>query len=206
MNGIEIQIENDKKNQSDLHSELAYRGIRWIANRSTVRGMQTGIEIFLDRSYVVDSLAIGDLQLRFWDNYIYNTTESLQLYKSHPIDDFVFIFESKVSRADFLSTFTQNGNLHDNRLEPIGNLHWVVTPKDMIKSEEVPDFWGLLEASGSGLREVKKPKFQKTELSAIHKIAYLLLRYKHKYGYPENLERLKCPDCSKKTGEIINLL
>ena len=198
---VDIQIKREAKNQTELHSELAHRAIRWIANRSTGRGMQTGIEIPIDSGYVVDALAIGDLQLRIFESYFINNLETLKEYKEHPKDDYVFIFESKVSKADFNNTFKQNGNAHDNRLKPIANLHWIVIPKGLATIDEVPEFWGLLEASGQGLREIKRPRFCKMELNEIYRIGYTLLRYKFRWGYPENLERLICPDCaSRRSG------
>lgn len=185
---VVIQIKREAKNQTELHSELAHRAIRWIVNRSTGRGMQTGIEIPITLGYVVDALAIGDLQMRF-DSYFKGN-------EGHPIEDYIFLFEAKTSKTDFNNTFRQNGNTHDNRLKPIANLHWIVTPKNLVNIDEVPEFWGLLEASGQGLREIKRPRFCKMELNEIYRIGYTLLRYKFRWGYPENLERLICPDCA----------
>jgi hypothetical protein len=186
----QIQIKNDCKNQSDLHSELSHRAIRWISNKATKRGLNTGIEIPIDKGYVVDALAIGDWQLRFDEEHGSNIKR---------IDDLVFVFESKVSRSDYLKTFTLNGNNHDNRLSLVGSFHWIVAPMGLIQPEEVPVNWGLLEAKDRSLSETKKPPFFIITEHQLYKTAYLLQRYKYKYGYPENLERLGCPECSRET-------
>jgi len=185
----DIQVMNDKKNQSNLHAELSHRAIRWINNKATQRGLRTGVEIWIDKKYTVDGLAIGDWQLRYDEYYGSNIKR---------VDDLVFIFEAKVSRPDFLKTFKENGNSHDNRLSPIGNFHWIIAPMGLLSPEEIPTFWGLLEAKGRSVFETKKPIYQTISLERLHAIGYWLLRQLYKYGYPENLERLKCPEC---TGE-----
>ena len=176
-----------------LHNELSYRAIRWISNKSTQRGMHTGIEIAIADNYVVDAIAIGDIQNRFCREYNVHSYYD----KNARIDDMVFIFESKVSISDFNHTFKENNNSHDNRLKPVANFHWIVAPKGLLKIEFIPSFWGLLEGSGAGLKEIKKPQFQPIEnINEVYRLSYYVNRYMWKWGYPDNLAKLKCPTCS----------
>ena len=89
---------------------------------------------------------------------------------------YVCVFEVKVSRADFLNTFNGKDTTHAKaRMEPVGTAHWVVADKGVCKSEELPDFWGLLTPYGAGLTELKMPKLNVLTDSSIHAIAFDML-------------------------------
>jgi len=70
------------------------------------------------------------------------------------------LFEVKVSRHDFLSTFGSEYGKQGNRHVPIAHLHWCVVPRGVVKAQELPAFWGLLESWGDGLRERRAPELQ----------------------------------------------
>lgn len=65
--------------------------------------------------------------------------------------------EVKVSRADFLNEMKQ-----PEKSQPVFqycNRWWLACPKDMVKPEELPPTWGMLELCGDTLRQkVKAPK------------------------------------------------
>lgn len=65
--------------------------------------------------------------------------------------------EVKVSRADFLNEMKQ-----PEKSQPVFqfcNRWWLACPKDMVKPEELPPTWGLLELCAGALRQkVKAPK------------------------------------------------
>ena len=127
---------------SDKHNELADKSLKWLGARTTKRGMRGATEVYLGHHYVADAVAM----CRFADRYA---------RRYHVSSDAVCIFEVKVSRADFLSTFGPKSD--GSRLVPRGTLHWIVAPKDLISVEELPPFWGLLCPSVSGLAERSRP-------------------------------------------------
>lgn len=64
------------------------------------------------------------------------------------------IFEAKVTRADFRTTFV---DATSNRHEPMANVHIVVAPKGLLHPTEVPSFWGLLIPNGKRTLLLKPP-------------------------------------------------
>lgn len=206
---VEFCLEEDwrsRKNQSRLHEELSFRALIWLANRATARGIMGSTEMWLKPGYSADAVAMGALQLKHEEMFLAPYFETGADYKrfrwnrEHEAnqtggDDWIFIFETKVSRADFLKTFVKN-NRGANRLESIGHFHFIVTPKDMVTKEEVPEFWGLLEASGRGMSLKRLPLFTEPNISAVE-VGYLLLRYGNKWGNRTH-DITHCPDCFKK--------
>lgn len=158
-----------RKNQSPDHEDLGHRSLVWLAQMSTNKGFRGDVEVPLNPrevgpAYVADAVAQLNFQSRFRDRYG---------IPKGPLDLFSCIFEVKVSRSDFRKTFCTEGS--SRLLAPAGNFHWVVTTPDLVKAEEVPSFWGLLEESHGGLHEVKKPSFQ--SIQHHEKIAYSILWY-----------------------------
>lgn len=192
-----------KKNQSPEHQDLCKRCLVWLANKVTQRGLQGRNELRLADGYVVDAIAIASLQSRFYEQVlnlrpIYGTAgkplsaADQERLNTWPENEFVFIFEAKASRSDFLSTFG-NSSKHENRMTPIGNFHYVVARKGVCTIDEVPEFWGLLMASGVGLRILKQPKYLACSKATLHGIAYSIL-----WKRTERLHDIKyCPDCHK---------
>lgn len=162
---------NGPKNQSKEHAELATRSLRWLASRSTGRGIVGATEIEVMQGYIADAVALAGFQLRFLERYTINS-EAIR----PRIQEFACVFEVKVSVPDFNSTFGTTDK-HANRHKPVGSLHWCVTPKNMVAPSLLPEFWGLLEASGQGLREVRMPRACVVSRPTIHKIAYQILWY-----------------------------
>lgn len=156
---------------SEKHKELALMGLTWLRNKVTLRGMRGTTEVGLDRGYVADAVAMCSLQGRFFKSYCEQSGRYTELrpYQNY----FVCVFEAKATRSDFLSTFGK-GN-RQNRHKPAGSLHWCVTPRKLIESDELPDFWGLLEECGPGLREVKRPIINVLNKSEMDDMAHKLL-------------------------------
>lgn len=69
------------------------------------------------------------------------------------------LIECKTSRADFRADAKK---LHHRADLGIGSLRWYLTPRDLVKPDEVPEGWGLLEyrkskhQRGYYIKEVKK--------------------------------------------------
>lgn len=64
------------------------------------------------------------------------------------------LIECKASRPDFLS---DKKKLHRDSDKSMGNIRYYLTPKGLVKREEVPPYWGLLYYDGRGIKEVKRP-------------------------------------------------
>lgn len=190
------------RNQSDTHFELSARSLRWLGARSTRRGVLGNTEVFLEPQYVADALGICGLQDRYFGRYLHFSGLCAKHIRSdghgNPIvcgdvdNELACVFEVKVSRSDFLSTF-RRGSRRENRLRPVGSLHWCVTPRNLVSPDELPDFWGLLESSGSGLREVRLPVLHILPDPQLYLLAYRLLKCQYR---PQSAMRIPtCPSC-----------
>jgi hypothetical protein len=153
------------------HDELKVMALTWLRNKVTGKGLRGTTEVQLADGYVADAVALCSLQNRFFQQY---TACGCPVADRFDVNYFACIFEAKASRGDFLSTFN-NSNKHQNRHKPVGNLHWCVTPSGLVKADELPEFWGLLESRGSGLREIKQPKLNVIAEPAFDAIAHKLL-------------------------------
>lgn len=131
---------------TNKHIILADYTLTWIINRATRKGIRGAREVAIPGFYVADVLCLCSLQNRFFESYT--------SYAKCNLNYFACIFQIKVSRSDYWKDFSPKGN----HAMP-GNLHWCVIPKNLIKSSELPDGWGLLVESGNGLSELKKASF-----------------------------------------------
>lgn len=158
--------------QSDLHRDLSEHALIWLESKATGRGIRGCVEMIISNGYIVDAGAVCGLTM---------ANEKLFLGESNrdalkkDADDYSFVFESKVSRADFMNTF-KNGNHGGDRMAPVANFHFIVTPFGLVSENEVPEFWGLLEQRGCGLSIKKFPVFIETEIELLYKFSYLLMR------------------------------
>lgn len=191
---------------SAQHNQLAVLALNWLRNKTTLKGIRGTTEVFLDQGYVADAVALCSLQNRFFQRYCeHSKLEPMTGYPRYQEDKgkvvyetrgdvgnyFACIFEVKVSRADFLSTFGKGKN-HANRHEAIGSLHWCVTPKGLIKPDELPDFWGLLEPYGSGLTEKSIPTINILTDEALFIFAHQLIWPLQAYRHDESICCEKC--------------
>ncbi len=103
--------------------------------------------------------------------------------------DYIYEYEIKISRADFKKDFTKikhTNIINENYTKVrkgetfylLPNYFNFVTPKDLIKVEEVPDYAGLIYMNEDGTFEIiKKPKLlhsTKANDAFIRKIAHNL--------------------------------
>jgi hypothetical protein len=165
------------------HRQLAYAIPTWLSNRTTSRGIKGDVEVAIDDGYVADYFGLCSFQNRYYSDYckfwdVPVVKESVGMgdtFKHYDlVNYFACVFEVKVSRYDFLKTFN-NSARHANRHVPIGHLHWCVILKDIIKPDDLPSFWGLLEWTGQGLREKKKPVLCDVSNSTLDSLAHKLL-------------------------------
>lgn len=207
---ISSRIEDEKlKGQSVLHRELTHRARGWLANRATGRGVRGSFEVWLADKYVADSVLLLSFQQRFYSDclqlrLIYSTdrlsrTEIDQKLLEQPTNDFVIVIESKASRADFKSTFSRWDESNPRYLSR-GNLHFLVTPKKLVSPDEVPMEWGLLEASGRGLRLVRWPEYQALADDQYFRVASQILW--SGLVYDHSLHEF-CPDCNQELKQVM---
>lgn len=176
--------------QSIDHDGLARATWTWLSNRTTGRGIRGDREVAVADGYIADFFALCSFQNSWIVRYCKHWNVPLITRPRFPdkpelgnftiqrydiLDYFACLFEAKATRSDFLSTFGKNSKNHRNRHEPIANLHWCVTPKNLIKPDELPDFWGLLEWTGRGLREVKVPALCQQSDATIDNLAHKLI-------------------------------
>ena len=173
---------------STQHKALTARCPAWLCGRTTGRGMRSGYEVPLANGYVADWVGLCGMQSRFRRRYVpENMVERQRWSESAPpqsgieiLPEFACVFETKVSMADFLSTFAVNTIEKRGRGAPIGSLHWVVIPKSLqgrIPIQELAPHWGVLVVAGGGLHEVRIPVFHRMGLESTHRIAYHILWY-----------------------------
>src|SRR5574343_2016829 len=138
--------------RSELHDTLTARAKTWLQGRAGFSGIKWAYELTVAPAYIVDAAAVCHLQGRF--------VRELRGLAAAPLPGhlnyFAHVFETKVTRADFLARF--HPNKPSNRATPVANLHYLVTPKGLVSPEELYPFWGLLEASGCGLRVVRQAR------------------------------------------------
>lgn len=160
---------------SKQHVDLSDRCLRWVATRSTPAGIRGGREVYVARNYVADALCVGALQYRLYKRYAGGPKSVVEVTCGY----WAFLFEVKVSRADFLSTFGPNRKaVHENRHDPVASLHWVVTPAGLLGIGDqvaLPAWWGVLEQSGRGLREIRKALLRDIKQPILDHLHYELL-------------------------------
>jgi len=162
--------------KSKLHIELAQRALTWLEVRATGRGIRGCEEVALAEGYVADAVAISGLTYANQQLFVGTKRD----WNQKEADTYAWVFESKVSRSDFIKTFKRDGHF-GSRLNPIANFHLIVCPRGMIKADEVPEFWGLLEQRGAGLGVVKMPTMIPLDTMKLYEISYCILRSGH-YG------------------------
>lgn len=129
-------------------------------------------------------------------------------------------FEIKVSRSDWLRELKDPA-----KAEAFGSLDrwWIVAPKDMVKLEELPKGWGLLEWNGTALRQKRKaelreapPRLERGFVAAmlvravesVSKPTDAELSAKYREGVAEGLERSGKRDLAKENqlaGDLARL-
>jgi hypothetical protein len=90
------------------------------------------------------------------------------------------LIEVKVSRADFRKEFKKQGRI--NLSHAIGRQRLYMTPKGMLKPDEIPFGWGLIEYDGKNFEIVKdSEKFEEHAETVAH-YYHSILRREAGYG------------------------
>jgi hypothetical protein len=184
----------------NLHFDLTQRVQSWTSSRATGAGFNWATEVFLAPGYVADAVVIASLQNRYWlatgggghelapdpqaateptaqsdeEFSEFNITFPAPRVGQHPIPErLVIVFETKISRSDFLATFHQERN--GNRRSPIGNLHYLVIPPNLSCTDHLPEWWGILQQSRRGLREIRPATFNPIPDQDLYHAAFRVL-------------------------------
>jgi|SRR5581483_8413481 len=167
---------------SKLHCDLTDRVLGWMRRRVTGVGFDYASEVYLADGYVADAVVIGSLQHRFW---LEVTSSDIEEFRSLGDMDrviapekLVMVFETKVSRQDFMCTF--NGSKEGNRRKPIGNLHYLIIPQALKCEDHLPEWWGILEQSRKGLRQIRQAKYIATDDSQLWHAGFRVLLAQHR--------------------------
>lgn len=144
---------------------LGHKALKWIENKATGKGPRSCVECTLGEGYVADGASITALQNGYQKDF--GVTD---------YEDYSFIFESKVSRSDFMHTFKHRQHAGD-RLIPRANFHFIVTTKGIVTLDEIPEFWGWLVESGHGLRMEKMATLCPQSKEHLYEFAYRILRH-----------------------------
>jgi len=84
------------------------------------------------------------------------------------------MIEVKVSRSDFLKDKKKRGR--DPRHKQLGGYRLYLTPEGLIKVEELPEGWGLLEWDGKKINIIKDSVFFKEDFEAAGYFYHSILR------------------------------
>ena len=90
-------------------------------------------------------------------------------------NEFMIVFETKVSYSDFKSSFNGKGEWKE---QPYANIHFLVCPKDFLFSFDLkglPDYWGIIEPDPQALKIIRLPKVLKIDRLFFLEAAYTIL-------------------------------
>jgi len=71
------------------------------------------------------------------------------------------VVEAKISRADFLAD--RNKSFRQRPETGIGEFRYFITPSGLVRPEELPAKWGLIEVAGRGIRVLQGHVLEKRE-------------------------------------------
>lgn len=168
------------RNQTALHEWLAKQTYNFLKYRCTNRGVVWRQEHTLHNGMRPDAVAFCSLQMGYADRMIGRSHRS-----RHDAEDIMFVFESKVSYADFKSTFNGDGKWKE---KPFANMHYLVVPKDFSKVYDMsalPEYWGILEPKTSALRIVRNAKFIGIDRLFFLEAAYTILFKREGWSYKQ---------------------
>lgn len=118
------------------------------------------------------------------DEYIKAQGECLNEYYDNINNEFMIVFESKISYSDFKNSFNGNGKWKE---QPYAHYHFLVCPKDFSKTYDLssmPDYWGIIEPNPIALKIIRLPKYINIDRLFFLEAAYTIL---FKWGHVKYL-------------------
>ena len=178
----ESWYNDDRQNVSKLHRELQHRAIRWLANRTRC-SCYASVEVPY-KGVSCDALAVTRPNERF--------KHAVSEYKW--TDTMIVLFEAKATQADFMATFGPHAGSILKR-NPPGNYRFLVKPRKVKMTVGLlPDDWGVLEASGRGLRIVRPATHAEIDDVGAHIDALFAILHYGDWGKRQLF--VACPDCA----------
>jgi hypothetical protein len=178
------------KNQTYTHQALSEKSLSWAANKCTKAGNRGSIEVPIPGYGIADSLISQAIQYKYREHY--------QIPQGHDYanEKHIFVFESKVSYSDFMTIFPK---LKQGVIP--GNFNYIVCPVDLIKPDQLPDGWGMLQPKGSGMTEIIKPKYFEIPLIQRLEIESNILWYAVRKWDSKRVMITTCQECGKELIE-----
>lgn len=146
------------KRYSINHSELVVRGAHWLNKQAS--------NIKYRSNFVVTEFVCTGVN------------ESPDIFGLRPYGH--VLIEVKTSRSDYLRDKKKVGR--NNILDQLGNFRFYLAPNGLLKPNELPERWGLLEWDGINISVTVEPVFwENADHRGTHHIYYSVLRRLHKY-------------------------
>lgn len=181
------------RNQSTLHEWLSKSSSNFLRNMATQKGLVWRQEHTMHNGMRPDAIGICSLQYRF--------EKELRKYKDNPqgyfndaregyiSGDYLFIFESKVTYADFKNTFNGDGEYKES---PYANFHYLIIPNgfnDAYDLSNLPDYWGILHPDPRALKVIRNPTYVDIDRMFFLEAAYTMLSKWNpdKFNHSENI-------------------
>lgn len=109
------------------------------------------------------------------DEYLQAQCKALNEYYDNVENEFMIVFETKISYSDFKSSFNGSGSWKE---QPYAHYHFLVCPKDFSATYDLsamPDYWGILEPNPRALKIIRLPKYNKIDRNFFLEAAYTIL-------------------------------
>lgn len=90
-------------------------------------------------------------------------------------DGISYVIECKATRSDFMADKTKPHR--DGKVCGLGNYRYYAAPAGLIDRDELPEGWGLIEASGGGMRQRKAATCQEAHDQREKVLLVQVLRY-----------------------------
>lgn len=160
------------RNQTQLHEWLTERTLHFLHSMCTARGLIWRQEHTIHNGMRPDAIGFCSLQSRFEKQF---AGRSRDCFNWKETDDFMFVFETKISYSDFKNSFNGSGEWKE---KPYANFHFLVVPKDFSSTFDLsamPEYWGILEPNPEALKIIRYPQYFKIERDFFLEAAYTIL-------------------------------
>src|SRR4030043_130506 len=110
------------RNQTELHEWLARQTFNFLHNMCTARGLIWRQEHSIHNGMRPDAIGFCSLQMQYENRFL---AKERSILNSKRVDDYMFVFEAKVSYSDYKNSFNGTGEWKE---KPYANFHFLVVP------------------------------------------------------------------------------
>jgi hypothetical protein len=121
------------------HDDLIIIGKRWLQKQRNIEGRH-----FSGTKHIATEVTSVE-------------KEQADVIGWHDEAQFSTLIECKISRADFFADRKKSFRIHPET--GMGQFRYFLVPKDLVKIDELPEGWGLLEVDGKNLYATKRSKY-----------------------------------------------